>query len=217
MDGRPLETDPIPSWMGHSVGHWEGDTLVVESFGFNDRSWLDHDGHPHSEALRVTERYRRPDFGHLEIEITLNDPQVYARPWTVALSAVLMPDTDLLEAVCNENHDIPLSHWVGKASDDKKSEVKVAPEIQAKYTGTYEEVDFWGNRPHPAIIEVTVSNGALFAELKGREKVQLVAQSETSFTGFYNWGIAFVRDNQGNVTQLLERHVSGDYRYRRTR
>jgi hypothetical protein len=88
--------------MGHSVGRWEGDTLVVESFGFNDRSWLDHDGHPHSEALRMIERYRRPDFGQMEIEITLNDPQVYARPWTVALSAVLTPDTDLLEAVCNE-------------------------------------------------------------------------------------------------------------------
>ena len=217
MDGRPLETDPIRSWMGHSVGRWEGDTLVVESFGFNDRSWLDHDGHPHSEALRMTERYRRPDFGHMEIEITLNDPEVYARPWTVALSAVLMPDTDLLEAVCNENHDIPLTHWVGKASDEKKSEVQVAPEILAKYAGTYEELDRWGTRPHPAIIEVTVSNGTLFAELKGREKVQLVAQSETNFTGFYNWGLAFVRDNQGNVTQLLERHVSGDYRYRRTR
>ena len=216
MDGRPLETDPIPSWMGHSVGRWEGDTLVVQSFGFNDRSWLDHDGHPHSEALRMTERYRRPDFGHMEIEITLNDPKVYARPWTVALSAVLMPDTDLLEAVCNESHN-SLAHWVGKASDDKKSEVKVAPEILAKYAGTYEELDLWGNRPHPAIIEVTVSNGALFAELKGREKVQLVAQSETNFSGFYNWGVAFVRDNQGNVTHLLERHVSGDYRYRRTR
>jgi len=215
-DGRPLETDPIRSWMGHSVGRWEGDTLVVESFGFNDRSWLDHDGHPHSEALRMTERYRRRDFGHMEIEITLNDPEVYARPWTVALSAVLTPDTDLLEAVCNENHN-SLAHWVGKASDDKKSEVKVAPEILAKYAGTYEELDRWGNRPHPAIIEVTVSNGALFAELKGREKVQLVAQSETNFSGFYNWGIAFVRDNQGTVTHLLERHVSGDYRYRRTR
>jgi hypothetical protein len=217
MDGRPLETDPIRSWMGHSVGRWEGDTLVVESFGFNDRSWLDHDGHPHSEALRMTERYRRPDFGHMEIEITLNDPQVYARPWTVKLSAVLTPDTDLLEAVCNENHDIPLSHWVGKASDAKNSEVKVAPEILAKYAGTYEELDLWGNRPHPAIIEVTVSDGLLFAELKGREKVQLVAQSETNFSGFYNWGLAFVRDNQGKVTQLLERQVSGDYRYRRTR
>ena len=216
MDGRPLETNPIRSWMGHSVGRWEGDTLVVESFGFNDRSWLDHDGHPHSEALRMTERYRRPDFGHMEIEITLNDPAVYARPWTVALSAVLMPDTDLLEAVCNENHN-SLAHWVGKASDDKKSEVKVAPEILAKYAGTYEEQDLWGNRPHPAMIEVTVSNGALFAELKGREKVQLVGQSETNFSGFYNWGVAFVRDNQGNVTHLLERHVSGDYRYRRTR
>src|SRR6266850_4729860 len=213
MDGRALETDPIQSWMGHSVGRWEGDMLVVESFGFNDRSWLDHDGHPHSEALRMTERYRRPDFGHMEIEITLNDPAVYARPWTVALRAVLMADTDLLEAVCNENHN-SLAHWVGKASDDKKSEVKVAPEILAKYAGTYEELDLWGNRPHPAMIEVTVSNGALFAELKGREKVQLVGQSETSFTGFYNWGLSFVRDGQGNVTQVLERHVSGDYRYR---
>src|SRR2546428_234036 len=126
MDGRPLETDPIRSWMGHSVGRWEGDTLVVESFGFNDRSWLDHDGHPHSEALRMTERYRRRDFGHMEIEITLNDPEVYTRPWTVALSAVLTPDTDLLEAVCNENHN-SLAHWVGKASDDKKSESNHRP------------------------------------------------------------------------------------------
>jgi len=217
MDERPLETDPIRSWMGHSVGRWEGDTLAVDSFGFNDRSWLDHDGHPHTESLRMTERYRRRDFGHMDVEITLNDPQVYARPWTVKLSAVLTPDTDLLEAVCNENPNIPLSHWVGKASDDKKAEVKVAPEILAKYAGTYEEQDFWGSRPHPAVIEVTVSNGALFAELKGREKVQLVAQSETSFTGFYNWGLSFVRDSQGNVTQLLERHVSGDYRYRRSR
>src|SRR6266513_5175715 len=177
LDGRSLESAPNPSWMGYSVGHWDKDTLVVESFGFNDRSWLDHDGHPHSEALRMTERYRRSDFGHMQIEITLNDPQVYARPWTVALSAVLMPDTDLLEAVCNENHN-SLAHWVGKASDEKKSEVKVAPEILAKYAGTYEELDLWGNRPHPAIIEVTVSGGALFAELKGREKVPLVAQSE---------------------------------------
>src|SRR5213594_4664246 len=202
-DGRALEADPNPSWMGYSVGRWEGDTLVVDSVGFNDRTWLDRDGHRHTEALRMTERYRRLDFGHMEIEITLNDPQVYAHPWTVALSAVLTPDTDLLEAVCNENHDIPLTHWVGKASDEKKSEVKVAPEILAKYAGTYEELDRWGTRPHPAIIEVTVSNGALFAELKVREKVQLVAQSETNFTGFYNWGVAFVRDNKGNVTHLL--------------
>jgi hypothetical protein len=212
-DGRPLETDAIPSWMGHSVGHWEGDTLVVDSVGFNDRSWLDHDGHPHSEALRMTERYRRRDFGHMDIEITLNDPQVYARPWTVALRAELVPDTDLLESVCNESHT-SLEHWVGKLSDEKKSEVKVAPEILAKYAGTYEEQDFWGNRPHPAIIEITVSDGALFAELKGREKVQLVPLSENNFSGFYGLGIAFVMDDQGKVKYLLERRISKDYRFR---
>jgi hypothetical protein len=216
LDGRALESDPNPSWMGYSVGRWEGDTLIVESFGFNDRTWLDRDGHPHSEALRTTERYRRRDFGHMDIEITLNDPQVYKRPWTVSLSAVLNADTELMESVCNESHT-SLEHWVGKASDEKKSEVKVSPEILAKYAGTYEEQDFWGNRPHPAIIEITVSDGALFAELKGRAKVQLVAQSETNFSGFYGLGVSFVRDAQGAVTHLLERRISKDYRFRRTR
>jgi hypothetical protein len=215
-DGRKLETDPFPSWMGHSVGHWEGDTLVVESNGFNDRSWLDHDGHPHSEALRMTERYRRRDFGHMDIEVTLNDPQVYARPWTVTLSAELNADTDLLESVCNESHT-SLEHWVGTASDEKKAGIKVAPEILAKYAGTYEEQDFWGNRPHPAMIEISVSDGALFAELKGREKVELAAQSETNFAGFYGLGIQFVKDAQGSVTHLLERRISKDYRFRRVR
>jgi hypothetical protein len=216
LDGRNLETEPNPSWMGYSVGRWEGDTLVVDSFGFNDRTWLDRDGHPHSEALRMTERYRRLDFGHMQIEITLNDPKVYSRPWTVALSAELNADTELLESVCNESHH-SLEHWVGKASDEKKLEVKVAPEILAKYAGTYEELDYWGNRPHPAIIEITVSDGALFAELKGREKVPLVAQSETNFSGFYGLGISFVTDARGVVTHLLERRISRDYRFRRTR
>src|SRR5205085_10896905 len=123
MDGRALETNPNPSWMGYAVGHWDEETLVVESFGFNDRTWLDRDGHPHSEALRMTERYRRRDLGHMDIEITLNDPQVYKRPWKVALSAELNADTDLLESVCNESHT-SLEHWVGKASDEKKSEVR---------------------------------------------------------------------------------------------
>src|SRR4029453_2541835 len=123
--------------------------------------------------------------------------------------------TELLEYVCNESNR-SLEHWVGRASDEKNSEVKVASELLAKYAGTYEELDLWGNRPHPAIIEITVSNGALFAELKGREKVQLVAQSETNFSGFYGLGISFVRDDQGVVTYLLERRISRDYRFRRT-
>jgi hypothetical protein len=217
LDGRKLETEPNPSWMGYSVGHWEGDTLVVESFGFNDKTWLDRNGHPHTEALRVTERYRRRDFGHLEIEMTLDDRSVYARRWTVALKAELDPDTELLESVCNENSKRSLEGWVGKLSDEKKSEKKVAPEILASYAGTYEELDNWGTRPHPTIIEITASGESLFAELKGRGKVQLVAQSETTFSGFYGLGIRFVRDGQGVVTHLLEMHVSGDYRFRRTK
>jgi hypothetical protein len=216
LDGRALETHPNPSWMGYSVGHWEGDTLVVESFGFNDRTWLDRNGHPHTEALRMTERYRRRDFGFLEIEITLDDPAAYARPWTVALSAELAADTELLESVCNESKK-SLEHWVGKASDDKKSEVRVAPEILAKYAGTYQELDLWGSGPVPRTSEITVSGDALFAELKGRGKVQLVAQSETTFSGFFGLGIKFVRDGQGVVTHLFEMHVSGDYRFRRAR
>jgi hypothetical protein len=216
LDGRALETNPNPAWMGYSVGHWEGSTLVVESFGFNDRTWLDRNGHPHTEALRTTERYRRPDFGHLEIDVTLDDPAVYTRPWTVTLRAQLAPDTELLEYVCNESSG-GREHWVGKASDDKKTEVKVAPEILAKYTGTYEELDNWGQGPHPRIIEITVSDGALFAELKGRGKVQLVAQSETTFSGFFGLGIDFLTDARGVPTHLAEMHVSGNYRFQRKR
>jgi hypothetical protein len=76
LDGRALEADPNPAWMGYSVGRWEGDTLVVESNGYNDRTWLDHDGHPHTEALRITERYRRRDIGNLDLEVTLSDSKV---------------------------------------------------------------------------------------------------------------------------------------------
>jgi hypothetical protein len=219
LDGRKLETDPNPSWMGYSVGHWEGDTLVVESNGFNDRTWLDGSGHPHTEALRITERYRRKDFGHLEIGATLQDPKVYAKPWTIALNAQLAGDTELIEYVCNENPKTisSIEHWVGKASDAKKSEVKVAPEILAKYAGTYHELDIWNGGPIPRTIEITTSDGALFAELKGRGKVQLTAQSPTTFTGFFGLGIRFLVDGQGVVTHLAEMHVSGDYRFIRSK
>jgi len=143
LDGRALESEPNPSFMGYSVGHWDHDTLVVESAGYSDRTWLDHDGHPHSEALRMTERYHRRDVGHLDIEVTLSDPQAYARPWTVAVRAELLPDTEMIEFVCNEN-ERSLEHWVGKASDEQKKEVQVAPGVLAKYVGTYaEQAPFW--------------------------------------------------------------------------
>jgi hypothetical protein len=213
LDGRALETSPSPSWMGYSVGHWEADTLVVESFGFNDRTWLDTTGHPHTEALRMTERYRRRDFGHLELEVTLQDPAVYARPWTVAVKAELAADTELLEYVCNE-HDKGHEHWVGKASDQKNSQVKVAPEVLAKYAGTYvEQPKFWRLKARVAVI--TFSGGELFGQLEGRDKELQFARSETGFSGFSGLAIEFIKNSQGVVTDLLVKHVSGDYRFAR--
>jgi hypothetical protein len=102
-DGRPLPKDPNPSWMGYSVGRWDGDTLIVNTIGLNDRGWLDGFGHPRSEAMHITERYRRRDFGHMDLEITFNDPKYYTRPFSIKTGLKLLPDSDLLEYVCNEN------------------------------------------------------------------------------------------------------------------
>src|SRR6202158_1482579 len=162
LDGRALEAAPHPRWMVYSVGHWDGDTLVVESAGFNDRTWLDHDGHPHSEALRMTERYRRRNFGNLDLEVTLSDPGAYARPWTVAVRAELATDTEMLEWVCNERGS-SVEHWVGKASDEKKFEVKVPAELLSKYVGTYvEQPRLWSRTLVPRVVEITVSGDTLF-------------------------------------------------------
>ena len=102
-DGRTLPADPQPSWMGYSVGKWDGDVLVVESNGFSDRSWLDGSGHPRSEATRITERIRRRDFGHMEIDVTIDDPRSYTRPFSIRYTQTLVPDTDILEYICTEN------------------------------------------------------------------------------------------------------------------
>ena len=125
IDGRALPEDPQPTWMGYSVGRWEGNTMVVESAGFNDRTWLDYSGHPHTEALRTTERYTRKDFGHMEIQITYNDPKAYTRPWTITLQAALMADTELLENVCNENDKSSRQHFVITDDDKRKGAVGV--------------------------------------------------------------------------------------------
>jgi hypothetical protein len=113
LDGRQHPKDPNPNWMGHSVGHWEGDTLVVDTVGFNDKSWLDPQGHPHTEKMHVTERVRRPDLGHLEIEFTIEDPGAYAKPWLIKRVADLDPDDEIGEYVCTEG-ERDVVHMVGK-------------------------------------------------------------------------------------------------------
>ncbi|PWT83985.1 MAG: hypothetical protein C5B57_05680 [Blastocatellia bacterium] len=102
-DGRPLPTDPNPSWYGYSTGHWDGDTLIVDTNGLRDGLWLDFQGDVITASARLTERFRRATFGALDIEVTIDDPQAYTRPWTVTLHQALMVDTELLEFVCLEN------------------------------------------------------------------------------------------------------------------
>lgn len=135
LDGRELPKDPEPKWMGYSVGHWDGDTLVVESTGFNDRSWLDMGGHPHTEALHTTERFRRTRFGHVDLQVTFSDPKAYKKPWTISYGVNLAPDTEMLEYVCGENEK-DRAHLVGRTEAEKK--VTVSPDILAKYVGVYE-------------------------------------------------------------------------------
>jgi hypothetical protein len=207
LDGRPLPQDPNPDWLGYSIGHWDGDTLVVESAGYNDRTWLDSDGHPHTEALRVTERLRRPDFGHLEIQRPLEDPKALAQPLVVPLKLEFYPDTEMLEYVCAEN-ERDHRHLIGTAADDKKNEVKVAPEILKQYVGTYEYKP--PERPEaPILVEVSLEDGRLMAGQNGGSKVELTPISDTKFF-FHGAQLEFVKDDHGVVTHLIAHIVEGD-------
>src|SRR5436309_5671109 len=128
MDGRELPKDPNPTWLGYSVGRWEGDTLVVTSIGFNELGWLDVDGNPQTESLKLTERYMRKDFGHMVLDVTFEDPKVFTRPFTLHMDKTLSPDNEILEDVCeNEKSGVHLSGGISMPKD-----------VLAKYAGTYE-------------------------------------------------------------------------------
>jgi hypothetical protein len=111
-DSRPFPKDPEPAWFGYSVGKWEGETLVVETIGIDEQTWLDDSGHPHSDQLRVIERFRRRDFGHTDVQVTIDDGKAYVKPWTVVLGWQLMPDTELMDWVCQNEKDA--ARLVGK-------------------------------------------------------------------------------------------------------
>jgi hypothetical protein len=113
LDGRPHPQDGDPTWMGHSIGHWDADTLVIDTTGFNDKAWSPPAGYPHTENLHMIERLRRTDLGHLEIEMTIDDPGTYKQPWTLKRASRLMPGDEIGEYVCAENNQDVL-HMVGK-------------------------------------------------------------------------------------------------------
>ena len=194
-DGRGLPEDPNPTWMGYSVGRWDGDTLVVTTAGYNDRTSLDLAGHPHTEALRVTERYHRRDIGHLEVQVTLDDPKAYTRPWTLPMEFDLIPDEELIEYVCENERDAP--HLVGKSGE----EAHVPAEVLAQYAGTY------GGPAFPVV--VSLEGSRLMITRGGAGKIPLVAHSESSFT-MEGTGVDFVKDAKGAVTGLIEHWTEGD-------
>ena len=211
MDGRKLPTNPNPSWMGYSVGRWDGDTLVVETNGFTERVWLDYDGHPHTEALRLTERYHRRDFGHLDAEVTFDDPGAYERPWTVKVPMELFADTELLETVCRENEK-SLAHIPVKTGSQQAAAVKVSRTLLSKYVGSYEMKE---NDDVTSAV-VSLSGDTLFLHLDHTGPLLLVPISDTSFSESGNV-IQFLPDGQGTVPAFLFQTVEGEQRAVRVR
>ena len=199
-DGRALPADPNPTWMGYSTGRWDGDTLVVTTVGYNDRTSLDLAGHPHTDALRMTERYRRVDFGHIDLRITWDDPKAYTQPFTQDAKFDLMPDGDLIEYVCENERD--KRHLIGSSAQ----EVVVPSEVLSRFVGTY------GGR-FPAV--VSLENGRLMID-PGSGKIPLIAQSQTTFS-MEGTLVEFVKDGAGKVTGMVQHWNEGDRSFPRTR
>jgi hypothetical protein len=202
MDGRGLPKDPNPSWEGYSIGRWEGDTLVVDTGGFNDRTPLDDFWHPHTEALHLTERFRRRDFGHMEIQMTFDDPGAYTRSWTITAGVELATDTELLEAICENERD--LVHKV------RHTHVAVPAAVLRNYAGTYQmsagrEIHITLDEDDHLMVEQT--DDPLRANAKG--KLPLFAHSATSFMlelarlSTDSLEFEFASDSSGVVTHLI--------------
>ena len=186
-DGRGLPEDPNPTWLGYSVGRWEGDTLVVNSAGYNDRTWLDFSGHPHSEALRTTERFHRRDFGHMDFEMTIDDPKTFTKPFTLKADKTLVADYELLETICE--YEQFAHHLTGENG------FRLAPEALAKYAGTYEIA------PGREAV-VTVDGQSLVLKLSASGDIHtLVPQSETTFVAvLFGERVEFVKESSGAIT-----------------
>ena len=200
MDGRELPNDPTPSWNGYSIGRWEGDTLVVETAGFNDKTVLDPLRHPHTESLHITDRFRRRDFGHIELQRTFRDPGAYARPWTITLDIEYAADDELLEYFCLEN-ERSAAHRTSHMTH-----VSVPQAVLARYVGKYQ--------PGPGgEISVTLEDGHVLVEQDPRGPLPVFAHSETVFLlelpsiSINSIEFEFVADEKGVVNHLIRRPV----------
>ena len=210
MDGRQLEPDPLPTWMGYSVGRWDGDTLVVESNGYNDKTWLDRRGAAHTDQLRIIERYTRLDFGHIQLDVTYDDPGAFHEPLDVRIEMIYQADNQLLEYVCNETSQLG-SNWIGDISQAELRAVEIPPEALEKYVGTFQ--GYWLN--NLIRLDFTIENGELKLLRNGVE-VRVIPQSQTTFDGSNGFGFIFSLDADGNALSVEEMHVSGGWSFPRT-
>lgn len=221
MDGRGLEDEPLlTTWMGYSAGHWEGDTLVIESNGYNDRTWLTREGLPHTDRLEITERYTRLDYGRMALEITYVDPGVFTEPVQASVDLVLRPDGAMLEVICNES-ETGQQHYSGELSQAEDKIVEVPAERLESYVGTYQGV-WLGNL---ITAEVTLEDGELFLKRSPRysdtggntnfDTSRLIAQSENAFDSSFGLGWVFNVDDDGEVVSVSEVHVSGAWPFAR--
>ena len=195
-DGRELPKDPNPAFLGYSVGRWDGETFVVTSAGFNALGWLDSSGHPQTESLRLTERMRRRDFGHLDFEITIDDPTVFTKPFTIKTERVLAADTDLLEDYCENERS--------RAHFSIDTSIKVSPSVVAAYAGVYA---LGPGRD----ITVSVVDDLVFVRGLNEPKVPLIPTSATVFMSTTtSAGFEFVKDKQGTVTHVIIRGIADE-------
>lgn len=215
MDGRKLEADPLPTWMGYSVGRWDGASLVVESNGYNAKTWLHPEGLVHTEQLRITERYSRPQFGRLQIDVTYTDPGAFERPLHAVVEMRYAVDDEMLELVCAESAANSSENWTGnKLTDAAQAAVEVPASVLAGYVGRYQGM--WLD--NPTTVEITLESGRLLVNRNGGGTRALVPQSETTFVcPTCQWGqpYVFTRGPNGVATQVSEVQVSGAWVFRR--
>ena len=221
MDGRKLEDEPLlPTWMGYSAGHFVGDVLVIESNGYNDKTWLTREGLPHTDRLRITERYTRKDFGHITLEVTYDDPGTFTEPVHATIDMVNEPDNGLLETVCNES-ETGQKHYSGELSQADVGAPKVAVETLQKYVGTYK--GNWLRSPITTVF--TVRDGALvltrtprYSDTGGNTdsaEYRLVPRSDTAFDCSCGLGFTFKLGADGRASEVSEVHVSGAWPFKR--
>jgi hypothetical protein len=204
LDGRPSpNNDPQPWWYGYSIGRWDGDTLVVETTGLRDGGWLDIAGSPLTDQAKITERFRRLNFGTLQIDVTIDDPKAYTKPFTVRFNQRVTPGQELIEFICNENEQ-SASHLLGKDSGSSSS-FSLDPKVFDGYAGQYQMAP-------GAVMTFSRQGNQFFGQFPGQPPFEIFAASEREFyLKVFDARFTFEVDNRGRAIAVIV-HTDSDRR-----